>query len=65
MLNDDDSGQISTELILLLAGMIIIVIMAMSMYNNYMIDFSAEIEENEVKDLKNKIDELNSLMGGE
>ena len=56
----DNSGQVSTELILLLAGMIIIVLVALTLYKNYVIDFDDEIRNNELKDLIEKIDSLNS-----
>lgn len=58
----EESGQVSTELILLIAGIIIVVILATTTYKEYLTDFSNEIHENEVNDLKNKIDDINTLI---
>lgn len=63
MFHEDNSGQVSAELILLFAGVIIVVIIAITIYKNYLVDFTNEINDNEVNDLKNKIDTLNNLMG--
>lgn len=55
----EESGQVSTELILLLAGIIIVVLLATTTYKEYLTDFNNEMYDNEVNNLKNKIDEIN------
>lgn len=62
MLNNEESGQVSAEMILLLAGIIMIVIIVTTSYKDYLTDFSEDIQDNEVKNLKNKIDDLNNLL---
>ena len=62
MITKEESGQVSTELILLIAGIIVVVILATTTYKNYLLDFNNEITNNEVKNLKNKIDELNTII---
>ena len=58
----DESGQSSTEMILLMAGIILIVLIAMMLYKNYITDFNEEIKNNEYEDLLSKIDELNNKL---
>ncbi len=62
MLINDVSGQVSAELILLLAGIIAIVIISLSMYKDYLTDFTNEINKSEVNNLINRIDELNNII---
>lgn len=57
-MNLDQSGQTSTELILLLSGIIIIVLIIMNLYQNYVIDLTEDIENNELNNLTNQIDNL-------
>lgn len=59
MIKNDISGQASAELILLLAGIIAIILISISMYKDYLVNFTEEINNTEVNDLINKIDELN------
>lgn len=62
MIIKETSGQTSAELILLMAGIIAVVLIALSMYKDYLVDFSKEINNTEVNNLINKIDNLkNSL----
>lgn len=56
----DNSGQASTELILLLAGLIMIVLFSLVLYKNYIMDFSREIENNELDNLLDKIDNIST-----
>lgn len=58
----DESGQSSTEMILLMAGIILIVLIAMMLYKSYITDFNEEIKNNEYEDLLSKIDELNNKL---
>ncbi len=59
---NDVSGQVSAELILLLAGIVMIVIVALSMYKDYLSDFTSEINNTEVENLKNKIDNIKTYL---
>lgn len=62
MFINEESGQVSAELILLVAGMIVVVLLATTVYRDYLFDFGNEIKNNEVNDLNNKIDEINNLL---
>lgn len=62
MFFNEESGQVSAELILLVAGMIVVVLLATTVYRDYLFDFGNEIKNNEVNDLNNKIDEINNLL---
>ncbi|MBE6487247.1 MAG: class III signal peptide-containing protein [Methanosphaera stadtmanae] len=55
------SGQISAEYILLLAGIIVIVLISMNIYQHYVSDFKSEINDSQVKTLLDEIDSLNSI----
>lgn len=57
-MNLDQSGQTSTELILLLSGIIIIILIIMNLYQNYVIDLTEDIENTELNNLTNQIDNL-------
>lgn len=54
----DSRGQASAEFILLFGGIIVVVLLVIYMYNNYMSDLSGEIASKEVKEFN---DELNNL----
>ncbi len=58
----DESGQTSAELILLISGIIIIVLSAVILYENYLENFKNEINKTEVNTLINKIDSINSYI---
>lgn len=58
----DESGQSSTEMILLMAGIILIVLIAMMLYKNYITDFNEEIKNNEYEDLLSKVDDLKNKL---
>ena len=62
MITSEQSGQVSTELILLMAGIMVVVLLATTVYKNYLLDFNNEITNNEVNNLKNKLDNLNNLI---
>ena len=46
---EDRLGQASVELILLFAGILIVVILAMNIYQKYLQQFDTEIKNNEIK----------------
>ncbi|WP_455645059.1 class III signal peptide-containing protein [Methanosphaera sp.] len=56
----DTSGQTSAELILLLAGVFIIVLLFMNIYQEYITSMGAEIKNNELNNLLDKIDDINN-----
>lgn len=60
---NDNSAQVSTELILLMACIFVVVLIAVTMYRNYLENFVSEINNTDVRILKEKIDKINDLMG--
>ncbi|MDO5860627.1 MAG: class III signal peptide-containing protein [Methanobrevibacter sp.] len=46
----DNKGQTSAEFILLFGGIIVVVLLAVYMYKNYMSDLSGEISSEEVRE---------------
>lgn len=61
MLNDN-SAQISTELILLMACILMVVICAIVMYRDYLENLVSEVNDTDVNELINKIDKINDLI---
>lgn len=51
----DESGQTSAEFILLFGGIMVVVLLAIYMYNNYMSDLSGEIASKEVNEFNNEL----------
>ena len=58
---NQSNGQISAEYILLLAGIIVIVLISMNIYQQYLNEFKNEINDSQVKTLLDDIDSLNSI----
>ncbi|WP_407413033.1 class III signal peptide-containing protein [Methanobrevibacter sp.] len=56
----DDSGQTSAEFILLFGGIMVVVLLAIYMYNNYLSDLSGEISSREVNEFNNELSNLKS-----
>ena len=54
----DETGQASAELILLFGGIMVVVLLAIYMYNNYMSDLSSEISSKEVNEFNNQLNNL-------
>ena len=54
----DNNGQASAELILLFGGIIVVVLLAIHMYNNYMSDLSGEIASKEVNQFNSQLNNL-------
>ena len=54
----DEKGQASAEFILLFGGIIVVVLLAIYMYNNYISDLSGEIASNEVRQFNSELDTL-------
>jgi uncharacterized protein (UPF0333 family) len=56
----DESGQSSAELILLIGGMIVIVLIAMSFYKSYILSIGDEISSNELNNINKSIESIYS-----
>ena len=54
----DESGQTSAEFILLFGGIMVVVLLAIYMYKNYMSDLSGQIDSKEVKEFNNGLRNL-------
>ena len=54
----DDKGQASAELILLFGGIMVVVLLAIYMYNAYMNDLSNEISSKEVNEFNGQLKTL-------
>ena len=54
----DNKGQASAEFILLFGGIIVVVLLVIHMYNNYMNDLSGEITSKEVKEFNSQLKAL-------
>ena len=56
----DESGQASAEFMLLFGGIIVVVLLVIYMYNDYMNDLSGEIASKEVNEFNNQLIHLKS-----
>ena len=54
----DNKGQTSAEFILLFGGIIVVVLLVIHMYNNYVSDLGGEISSKEVKEFNNQLNDL-------
>ena len=54
----DNNAQASAEFILLFGGIIVVVLLAIHMYNNYIVDLNGEITSNEVSKFNNQLNKL-------
>ena len=54
----DNRGQSSAELILLFGGIMVVVLLAIYMYNNYVSDLGAQIQSKEVNDFNNQLETI-------
>lgn len=54
----DSKGQASAEFILLFGGIIVVVLLAVHMYNSYMKDLSGEIASKEVSQFNSQLSSL-------
>lgn len=54
----DDSGQTSAEFILLFGGIMVVVLLVIYMYNNYISDLSGQIASKEVNEFNNQLSNL-------
>lgn len=61
-LNSDKKAQVSAEFILLISGLMLIVLFAMHIYQQYLSDLANQINDTQVNELTDKIDELNGYV---
>ncbi len=54
----ENNGQAAAELILIFGGIIVIVIIGLIFYKNYINDLSGEIQKNELNDFNNQLNDL-------
>lgn len=54
----DNKAQASAEYILLFGGIIVVVLLAVYLYNNYISDLSGEISSKEVKEFNSELNRL-------
>ena len=57
----DNNAQVSAELILLFGGIMVVVLLAIYMYKEYIKDLSGEIQSNEVNTFKTKLEEISEI----
>lgn len=57
----DNSGQASAEFILLFGGIMVVVLLAIYMYKNYIRDLGSEIQSGEVNQFKGKLGEISDI----
>ena len=55
----DNKGQASAEFILLFGGIMVVVLLVIYMYNNYLGDLGGEIASKEVNDFNNELQLIN------
>lgn len=56
----DKRGQGAAELILIIGGIIVIVMVGLIFYKNYLNHLSDNIKDNELSELNEKLDQLNN-----
>ncbi len=56
----DDKAQVSAEFILIFGGIIVVVLLAIHMYNKYMNDLTRQINSKEVKQFNNALNNLDN-----
>ena len=54
----DNNGQSSAEFILLFGGIIVVVLLSIHMYNNYINDLGDQIYSKEVKEFNSQLNKL-------
>ena len=56
----DNRGQGSVELILIIGGIIVIILLVVSMYKSYLVDLGSEIDSNELNGLNGSFGDIAS-----
>jgi len=57
---NDENGQGSAEMILIVGGIIVIILVVVSMYKSYLSDLGTEIGSNEMKTLNSSFSDIAS-----
>ena len=57
---NDNRGQGAVELILIIGGIIVIILLVVSMYKSYLVDFGSEIDSNEINTLNSSFSDIAS-----
>lgn len=57
----DNNAQASAELILLFGGIMVVVLLAVYMYKNYISDLGGEIQSRETAELNNNLEEISEI----
>ena len=57
---EDNKGQGSVELILIIGGIIVIILLVVSMYKSYLLDLGSEIDSNEINTLNASFSDISS-----
>lgn len=60
IIKSDEDAQAGAEMLLLIGGMIIIVLIAIYFYKDYVINLGEEISSNEINELNNTVNEISS-----
>ena len=58
----DTKAQVSAELLLLISAIMLIVLLAMHLYQQYLDGITNQIHDNELNDLLDKIDSINEYV---
>jgi uncharacterized protein (UPF0333 family) len=58
----DNKGQTSAEFILLVGGIIVVVLLTLMFYRNYITGLSGEIKGEEVSNFNGKLDSLSDIL---
>ena len=59
----DNKGQTSAEFILLFGGIMVVVLLVIYMYNNYITDLSGQISSKEVNEFNSQLNNIWSYFG--
>ena len=57
---NDDNGQGSAELILIIGGIIVIILIVVSMYKSYLVELGTELDSNEINTLNSSFSDIAS-----
>ncbi len=57
---EDNKGQGSVELILIIGGIIVIILLVVSMYKSYLLGLGSEIDSNEMNSLNSSFSDIAS-----
>jgi len=58
----EENAQGAAEMILLFGGIIVIVLIGLFLYKNYLMDFTSEINSTEVNNFNNKVNNIKDYL---